>query len=61
MSNLPAVLHNSALAASLASLLYTATVTTAALTALIARTPQRRRNAQDVLKILILSRGNKRT
>jgi len=53
MPNLPALLHDSTLTAGTATLLYTVTVTAAALTALLARTPARRRAAQDVLKILL--------
>jgi hypothetical protein len=57
MPNLPVPLHDGALTAGAAALLYTSTVTTAALTALFARTPARRRVAQDVLKILLRRRG----
>jgi hypothetical protein len=56
MSTLSALIHDGALAASTASTLYTATVTTAALTALLARTPGRRRDAREVLKILLCRR-----
>lgn len=48
-----AMIHDGAFAAGAASILYAATVTTAALTALRARTPARRREAQEVLKILL--------
>jgi hypothetical protein len=53
MPNLPELLHDSALTVGTATLLYTGTVTAAALTALLARTPTRRRAAQDVLKTLL--------
>jgi hypothetical protein len=56
MPNFPALLSDGALAAGTATLLYTATISTAALTALLTRTPARRRAAQDVLKILLLRR-----
>jgi len=56
MPNLPALLQDGALAAGTAGLLYSATITTAALTALFARTATRRRDAQDVLRILLLRR-----
>ncbi|MER7333538.1 MULTISPECIES: hypothetical protein [unclassified Micromonospora] len=58
MSSLPALLHDSALGASIAAVLYAATVTTTALTALFARTPTRRRAAQTVLKILLRPRND---
>lgn len=57
MSTLPALIHDGALAAGIASALYTAMVTTAALTALLARTPARRRDALQVLKVLLRRRG----
>jgi hypothetical protein len=53
MSGLFPLLHDGAFAAGTALLIYTSTVTTAALTALLGRTPERRRSAQDVLKILL--------
>jgi hypothetical protein len=56
MSNLPSLLHDGAMTAAMASLLYTGTVTVAAFTALMARTPGRRRAARDVLKILLRRR-----
>ena len=56
MSSLPAMIHDGALVAGAASALYTATVTTAALTALLARSPARRRDGQEVLKILLRRR-----
>ncbi len=56
MSSLPALIHDGVLAAGAASALYTATVTTATLTALLARTPARRRDAQEVLRILLRRR-----
>lgn len=53
MSTTLALIHDGTLAAGLGTLLYTATVTTAALTALLAPTPQRRRDARTVLTILL--------
>jgi len=53
MSTLPSLLYDGALAAGAGALLYTATVTTAALVALLAPTPQRRRAAQAVLSLLL--------
>jgi hypothetical protein len=50
MPNLTALLVNATLTA---SLLYTATIATAALTALTARTPTRRRDARRVLALLL--------
>lgn len=59
MSTLPEMIHDGALAVGAASALYAATVTAAALTALLARTPARRRDAQEVLKILLRRRGRR--
>jgi hypothetical protein len=56
MSALPALIHDGALAAGIGTVLYTSTVTAAALTALLARTPQRRRDARAVLTILLRCR-----
>lgn len=53
MSTTLKLIHDGTLAAGLGTLLYTATVTTAALTALLAPTPQRRRDARIVLTILL--------
>ena len=53
MSTTLALLHDGALAAGIGTVLYTATVTTAALTALLAPTAQRRRDARTVLTILL--------
>jgi len=53
MSNLPTLLYDGALAAGAGALLYTGTITTAALVALLAPTPQRRRAAQAVLSLLL--------
>ena len=47
------LISHAALTTGCAGLLYAGTVTTAALTALTARTPARRRAAQAVLKILV--------
>jgi len=56
MSSVLTMVHDGALTAGIASALYAATVTTAALTAFLARTPARRRDAQVVLKILLRRR-----
>ncbi|WP_433113679.1 hypothetical protein [Micromonospora sp. CA-246542] len=56
MSTALALIHDGALAAGIGTVLYTATVTTAALTALLAPTPQRRRDARTVLTILLRNR-----
>jgi hypothetical protein len=53
MSTVSALTHDGALAASIGTVLYTATVATAALTALLAPTAQRRRDACTVLTILV--------
>jgi hypothetical protein len=53
MSNLPTLLHDGALAAGAASLLYSGTVTSTALVAVFARTPARQRAARDVLRLLL--------
>jgi hypothetical protein len=50
------MIHDGAIAAGIGPVLYTATVTTAALTALLAPTPKRRRDACTVLKILVRNR-----
>ena len=50
MPNLPELIYEGTGAA---ALLYTGTVTAAALTALLARTPARRRAAREVLTILL--------
>lgn len=60
MSNLPALLHDGALIAGMATLIYTGAVITAVLAALLAPTPARRRAAQEVLKILLPHRGRQR-
>ncbi len=56
MSDLTQLIAGAGAAAGAGGLLYTATVTTAALTALLARTPARRRDALEVLKILLRRR-----
>jgi hypothetical protein len=56
MSALTHQIVGAAVCAGVVSLLYTATVTTTALTALLARTPDRRRDAREVLKILLRRR-----
>lgn len=53
MSTALALIHDGALAAGIGTVLYTATVTAAALTALLAPTPQRRGDARTVLTILL--------
>ncbi|WIM99440.1 hypothetical protein ACTOB_003092 [Actinoplanes oblitus] len=53
MSAALALIHNGTLTAGIGTLLYTATVTIAALTALLAPTPRRRRDARTVLTILL--------
>jgi hypothetical protein len=53
MSNLPRLIHDGALVTGVAGILYSATVTTAAMTALLARDATRRRDAREVLKILL--------
>jgi hypothetical protein len=53
MSGLPALLHDGALAAGTATLLYSTTVTVTALVAALSRNPQRRRAARDVLSLLL--------
>ena len=57
MSHLPGLLCDTAVTIGAASLLYTGTVTAAALTALLTTSPARRRAAQAVLKILLRRRG----
>ena len=56
MSDLTQVIAGAGAVAGAGGLLYTATVTVAALTALLARTPARRRAALDVLKTLLRRR-----
>jgi hypothetical protein len=56
MSTTLALIHDGALAAGIGTVLYTATVTMAALTALLAPTAQRRRDARTVLTILVRNR-----
>jgi hypothetical protein len=53
MTDLPALLHDSALAAGAATLLYSGTVTSVALVAVFASSPGRRRAARDVLRLLL--------
>jgi hypothetical protein len=60
MQSLPTLLQTGALAAAISGLLYSATITTAALTALFTRNSTRRSIAQHVLKILIYRPHNKR-
>jgi hypothetical protein len=56
MPTMLALIHDGALAAGFGTLLYTATVTTAVLTALLAPTRQRRRDARAVLTVLLRCR-----
>ncbi len=51
-----ALIHDGAFAAGIGTVLYAATVTTAAFTALLAPTAQRRRDARAVLTILVRNR-----
>lgn len=53
MLNLSTMIHDGVVLAGAASLLYAATISAAAVTALVARTPDRQLAAQDVLKILL--------
>lgn len=53
MLELSQLAHHTALLAGVSTLLYALTVTLAALTAILARTPQRRRAARDVLTLLL--------
>lgn len=59
MSTARALIHDGAFAAGVGTVLYAATVTTAALTALLAPAPQRRRDARTVLMILLRNPGNR--
>jgi hypothetical protein len=52
------LIHNGTLTAGIGTVLYTATVITTVLTALLARTPQRRRDARTVLAILLRRRDD---
>ncbi|GIE92492.1 hypothetical protein SAMN06264365_14912 [Actinoplanes regularis] len=56
MHTLLTAFHDGALLTSVSALVYTATVTAAAVTALLARTPQRRRDSRAVLTILLRRR-----
>ena len=56
MSTALTLIHDGAPAVGIGTVLYTATVATAALTALLAPTPQRRRDARTVLAILVRNR-----
>jgi hypothetical protein len=57
MSKLPALIHDGAATAGMASLLYAGSITITALTALAAPTTTRRRAAREVLTILLRRRG----
>jgi hypothetical protein len=59
MSDLSHLIVGASAASGAAGLLYAAIVTTAALTALLARTPVRRRDAREVLKILLRRRSRR--
>jgi len=56
MSTTLTLIHDGALAAGVSTMLYAATVTAAALTALLAPTAQRRRDARTVLAVLVRNR-----
>ncbi|MGW3668146.1 hypothetical protein [Streptomyces sp. NPDC005141] len=60
MSNSASLLHDCVVTVGVAPLLYTGTVTTVALTALLATTPARRRAAREVLAILLRPRQDRR-
>ena len=60
MSNVPALVRDGFVTIGLAPLLYTGTVTTVTLTALLATTPARRRAAREVLAILLRPRQDRR-
>jgi hypothetical protein len=53
------LLYDGAVAVGTSALLYSITVTTAAFTALLARTAERRRAALDVLRALLRRRGER--
>jgi hypothetical protein len=57
MSSLHTLVHDGALTAGIATLLYSGTVTSAALTALLAPSAARRRAARDVLTVLLRRRS----
>jgi hypothetical protein len=56
MSTVLTLIHDGAYAVGAGTTLYTTTVTIAAMTALLAPTPQRRRDARAVLTILLRRR-----
>jgi len=60
MPNPSALLNEATRTAGAVSVLYSATVMIAALTALLARTSTRRRAAVEVLKVLLRRRGRRR-
>jgi hypothetical protein len=53
MPTLTAILQDGTLAAGAGAILYSATISTAALVALLAPNPERRRDARDVLTLLL--------
>lgn len=53
MSSLPALIHDGAVATGAATVLYAATVSAAAITALLARTATHRRATREILAILL--------
>ncbi|MFJ3926352.1 hypothetical protein [Streptomyces sp. NPDC090022] len=57
MSVLPYVLDDAAVLAALTGLTYTAAVVTVAATSVLARSPERRRDARATLTILLRRRG----
>ena len=56
MTNLPQLIHDGALAAAVVPLTYAVAVGAAAITALVAPTPARRRAAREVLALLLRRR-----
>jgi hypothetical protein len=56
MSTALTLIHDAALTTGIGTVLYAATITTAALTALLAPTPTRRHDARTVLTILVRNR-----
>jgi hypothetical protein len=56
MSRVLAAVHDGTVAAGAAGMLYTATISTTALTAALSRSPARRRAAREVLTLLLCRR-----
>lgn len=57
---IPALLHNTTALAAGAGLLYAGVLTITALTSVLARTPERRRDARSTLTILVRGRRGRR-